>query len=357
MTRVILVFIAWAFFQMQDITLLAQNNNSQLLTPEQVGNYSCGSAFYANDYFAHAMGSQPLATGQDWVQAYYIVNVQDSNHCELEFLINNRSFMTVYGPINNHMDACNLIENNLLQPVINFLLGTNIPSSSSHPFPDYFQHTLIDLESGIYVVKFDISGGGSLANPTNQNPPWVYLYSPEDNVDGCFDFLSTPIPCEDCITSFRPTPGHYMVSAWVKEDFSGNQPVTYENCSLVVSFTGAAETYVLTPKGQIIDGWQRIEAEIIIPDGATEIHLDLVASGAVDCYFDDIRFLPYDGSMMSYVYDHRNLRLIAQLDERNYATLYEYDEEGKLIRVKKETERGIMTIQENRDNIVKKPGE
>ena len=58
--------------------------------------------------------------------------------------------------------------------------------------------------------------------------------------------------------------------------------------------------------------------------------------------------------MMSYVYDPISLRLMAELDERNYATLYEYDEEGKLIRVKKETEKGIMTIQENRDNIIKR---
>ena len=125
---------------------------------------------------------------------------------------------------------------------------------------------------------------------------------------------------------------------------------------LEVSFDGSPSVYALSPKGQIIDGWQRIEAEIEIPIGATDIHIDLIALGMVDCYFDDIRFFPFDGSMMSYVYDPRNLRLMAQLDERNYATLYEYDEEGKLIRVKKETERGIMTIQENRDNIIKKTG-
>ena len=58
--------------------------------------------------------------------------------------------------------------------------------------------------------------------------------------------------------------------------------------------------------------------------------------------------------MISYVYDPVNLRLVAELDERNYATLYEYDEQGKLIRTKKETERGIMTITENRDNIYNK---
>jgi len=39
---------------------------------------------------------------------------------------------------------------------------------------------------------------------------------------------------------------------------------------------------------------------------------------------------------------------MAELDENNFATFYEYDDEGGLVRMKKETERGIMTIKENR---------
>ena len=39
--------------------------------------------------------------------------------------------------------------------------------------------------------------------------------------------------------------------------------------------------------------------------------------------------------MKSYVYDPINLRLMAELDENNYATFYEYDAEGGLIRMKK----------------------
>ncbi|HXB13923.1 MAG TPA: hypothetical protein VNZ45_18180, partial [Bacteroidia bacterium] len=60
------------------------------------------------------------------------------------------------------------------------------------------------------------------------------------------------------------------------------------------------------------------------------------------------RVFPFNGTLKTYVYDPNTLRLAAVLDERNYATIYEYDEEGKLIRVKKETERGVMTIQESR---------
>ena len=54
------------------------------------------------------------------------------------------------------------------------------------------------------------------------------------------------------------------------------------------------------------------------------------------------------------LYNPVNLRLMAELDENNYATFYEYDDDGTLIRVKKETERGIQTIKESRSALLKK---
>ena len=65
-------------------------------------------------------------------------------------------------------------------------------------------------------------------------------------------------------------------------------------------------------------------------------------------YFDDIRMQPFNANMKSYVYDPHTLKLSAELDENNYATFYEYDEEGQLVRVKKETSQGIKTINETR---------
>jgi hypothetical protein len=52
--------------------------------------------------------------------------------------------------------------------------------------------------------------------------------------------------------------------------------------------------------------------------------------------------------MKGYVYDPRTLRLSAELDENNYATFYDYDEEGQLVRVKQETIEGIKTLKETR---------
>lgn len=71
-------------------------------------------------------------------------------------------------------------------------------------------------------------------------------------------------------------------------------------------------------------------------------------------YFDDIRIQPFNASMKASVYDPFSLRLMAELDDRNYATLYEYDKDGILVRVKQETEKGIYTIQESRTGLRKK---
>lgn len=160
-----------------------------------------------------------------------------------------------------------------------------------------------------------------------------------------------PPPCSDCIGSFAPVPGKkYLISAWVKEDGAAQSKTSYTYPSVTITYpsiTGVAGPFYAT--GDIIDGWQRIEGVFTIPFSATDMGIKLDCFSG-NCFFDDVRMFPFDGSMKSYVYDPINMRLVAELDERNYATLYEYDEEGKLIRVKKETEKGIMTIRENRNN-------
>jgi len=66
--------------------------------------------------------------------------------------------------------------------------------------------------------------------------------------------------------------------------------------------------------------------------------------------FDDIRVNPFNSSLKSFVYDAQSEKLMAELDENNYATFYEYDKEGGLVRVKRETERGVQTIKESRSS-------
>lgn len=161
--------------------------------------------------------------------------------------------------------------------------------------------------------------------------------------------------------SFKPEYGKkYLVSAWVKEAHT-TQQIAYANSDLVINFlanSSTEATFTFSPSGPIIDGWQRIVGIITVPaevpGSEMEVEIRLINSGTgFTSYFDDIRFLPYNGSLKSFVYDNETLKLVAELDENNYATFYEYDMEGGLIRVKRETEKGVYTIQETRSKNAK----
>ncbi|HLP13533.1 MAG TPA: hypothetical protein VK177_16475 [Flavobacteriales bacterium] len=161
-------------------------------------------------------------------------------------------------------------------------------------------------------------------------------------------------PCENCIGSFAPEAGKkYFISAWVKERNAPATKLSYTYPQIVLNYIGTGQSSgAISPSGYIIDGWQKIDYEFTIPDTTVELDIKLVCITG-DCLFDDIRVIPYDGSAKTYVYDPVTLRLAAELDERHYATFYEYDEEGKLMRIKKETERGVMTIQESKTSVPK----
>lgn len=124
----------------------------------------------------------------------------------------------------------------------------------------------------------------------------------------------------------------YLVSAWVKK--TGNSPIT-------VTVNGKSVSYDDTKTN--IEGWQQLM--LTFTKGATDPVLTFTGS---TFYMDDVRVFPNDGSMVSYVYDKDRLRLMAVLDNQNYATIYNYDLEGNLTQVKQETERGIMTLKSGR---------
>lgn len=231
------------------------------------------------------------------------------------------STFKVYGPFSSLDNSCDQIEQ-LIAPV---LVQTNT-STLNQTISGSF------VVNKFYLIEIIIN---SCSGTISGNVPTRLM--------SCID----EIPCENCIGSFQPPEGQYIISAWTKETGSNIQGVTtYQNSQIIVEAGNGP--IIFSPTGQIIDGWQQVEG-VFTANSIGEIQIEL-KSLAGTSYFDDIRIFPYDGSMISYVYDPITLRLMAELDERNYAKLYEYDEEGKLIRLKKETEKGIMTIQENRNN-------
>lgn len=157
-----------------------------------------------------------------------------------------------------------------------------------------------------------------------------------------------------CCVNFAPEPTkRYWISGWVKEAHP-TEKTNYTNTYIELKFSGTNTGYPSVQfytSGEIIEGWQRIVGDFTVPANATEMKLELVNTNqSIKSYFDDIRVNSFNGSMKSYVYDPETLWLTAELDDNNYATFYEYDQEGQLIRIKKETARGIMTIQESRSS-------
>ncbi len=164
-------------------------------------------------------------------------------------------------------------------------------------------------------------------------------------------------------SSFYPKPSkEYIISGWVQEEVISNVTTYSQYVGIDVSFFNNADnsqigaTQSFKVSGFIIDGWQRIIGKFTAPaeaDSNIKIGLANNNPNGTDAFFDDIRVFPYNGTLKSFVYDEDTQRLMAELDENNYATYYEYDYEGGLVRVKKETEKGVYTIQETRSSTTK----
>jgi hypothetical protein len=143
----------------------------------------------------------------------------------------------------------------------------------------------------------------------------------------------------------------YIFNAWVRDGQANNMNI---NISVAhKSQNQVIRTVALSCKA-VIEGWKLLEGVIDL-NGVIGNKLELtVSANSPGIYIDDIRIHPLEGHLKSYAYNDKNFRLMAELDENAFATFYEYDDEGSLIRVKKETERGIVTIKENRSSYKQK---
>jgi hypothetical protein len=193
--------------------------------------------------------------------------------------------------------------------------------------------------------------------------PKDYLYpgvpNPSTVINGTYDCIKPDeIKVKDnALTDvFSPLQGQKMVfSAWVKEEADDCHCTNYGNNAAQIYFDNSTTaTFTLVPSGKIIEGWQRYDAVFDIPAAATSMEIKLKSTGTKIVYWDDVRLHPFNANMKSFVYHPVTLRLMADMDENNYCSFYEYDDDGTLIRVKKETERGIKTITETRSALQKR---
>lgn len=142
----------------------------------------------------------------------------------------------------------------------------------------------------------------------------------------------------------------YHIGAWIHHaDMNTQSPenLKYTNqqdsVGILIILPNNDKVFVF-PSGEVIEGWQRLEGTFTMPSGMrTEIQLGFTAKRGFN--IDDIRIFPQNSAIQTYVYDPRNYKVRSVLDQNNYATKYQYDDEGNLFTIKKETIKGIKTIQ------------
>ena len=168
-------------------------------------------------------------------------------------------------------------------------------------------------------------------------------------------YLGVNIPVRDAPPASFPVRGlypfhfrpgkKYVLSYWQQT----SQNITPSWALAGITPTLAGNTTLAVPKTPVIDGWVMYECEFTVPTGLNGGNAVInLKPGAM---VDDIRIMPADANMKCYVYHPLNHKVVAMLDENHMASIFEYDAEGKLVRVKKETEKGILTIKESRSSV------
>lgn len=207
-----------------------------------------------------------------------------------------------------------------------------------------------------------------------------------NNTDPDFSKLNE----NNVVKKFGPDEGDYIISYWVKEGESGSSGLELKYLASGASYNSMVTTFnlwaqvacdanqisafnnnyddyyledgnpytTITPttlgSSITINGWKRVQLKFTIPSNAAVFKMNFINNSTTSSIFiDDVRIFPYEGNMKSYAFDAETRRLMAELDENNYATFYEYDDLGNMIRIKRETDNGIVTINENRKNIKK----
>jgi hypothetical protein len=196
--------------------------------------------------------------------------------------------------------------------------------------------------------------------PTSQLYPFAHDYESNGSVttttDWCTRTDSINIRGAGLTDTFSLLQSKKMlISAWVKEGGNDCKCNSYTHNNISIFYGGPNTTEApMYPSGSIIEGWQRYESVFNIPATANKLVATFNNStNGANVYFDDIRIQPFNANMKSFVYSSSSLRLMSELDENNYASFYEYDDDGTLTRVKKETQRGIKTITETRSGMQK----
>lgn len=83
------------------------------------------------------------------------------------------------------------------------------------------------------------------------------------------------------------------------------------------------------------------------------LRLEHTPTGAQTLLLDDVCFHPLESGVSMTVYNTSDFRVLAQFGDQHFATIYEYNSKGQLVRTIIETERGRKTVKEQQMNLPK----
>lgn len=304
-------------------------------------------------YYTYSAGSMTKSSSSKWVWA---------------------SEVTKYTPFGNEIENKDALDRYSAAVFgFNYTLPTAVAGNAKHKqiaysgfeendlfwnkancFAYHFKEDPFTVTQGEYSDQYSHSGNYSLkVNSSQTITANIELSTCEDL--NLLDSFQAIWQKTNCVGVFNPDTGRYILSAWIKQGESFTD-TSYLDAEIQVKLhkTGAIiTTSNLIADGPIIDGWQRVFAEFHIDPTVEKVEFVFVAPSGEAAWFDDFRVHPFNSNMKTYAYDQITLRLMAELDDNNFATYYEYDKEGALIRVKKETVKGVKTLKEIRKQIVK----
>jgi hypothetical protein len=208
-------------------------------------------------------------------------------------------------------------------------------------FEDYTAGSVSTTDHG-HIKLLPNSGNFSIVSGTAHTGAQSIEIGASQNVGLIGSGLSTNFYFRPVATANKK----YFVSAWFKAA-AGKPAITFQN---VVS--GSTNVYY---SDVTIEGWQKIEASFICTSGLNPVIYFANSNPSGNFYLDDIRIQPFKSTMKTFVYNPKTLWLVAELDNQNYATFYNYDEGGTLTQVKKETVKGVQTLKTTRSHITKNP--
>lgn len=125
---------------------------------------------------------------------------------------------------------------------------------------------------------------------------------------------------------------------------SSNADILPGDFQLLVANGSPIDMKPLTEAGE----WTLYEAILPAIQSGNTVSLQLRTSLS-DLVVDDLRVQPYSSEMVCYVYDHAQ-RLLASFDDQHFPLLYQYNEQGQLVRKLKVTREGTKTISETQYN-------